>query len=898
MRRKLLIAICLFGVVPAALHAGFASSLDAPNNQNCEISGWVLLADPTQTASVQFYLDGPASSGTLIGTATANLSRPDLPPGNPNHGFLYHFVDIPGNSASVAVYSDTNHSVYAYAVANPPIALGSGPLTFQCGTDAAMFLSQSVPSTMVVDNSYLVTLSYLNTGTRTWLAYPSDGYYQLGSDSPDDNNRFGPQYRIDLSANVPPGGTAVFQFYVQPQAVGQLTFQWRLLNVGVDNFADSPPLVVTVGPGQPSVSVKDYGAKGDGVTDDSDAIQAAINDTAPGGTVMVPAGTYIIATSHHTFPRNLDPMLAAPCGLALNTPEQNGLVLDKPGLTFIGEGRGSILMLGPAADMTILFLAAANITVQKLVFDGNGAKRIRFDPNTSQPFNWPCGLVVGGLIDGYASPVGADTLQDIESRNAIEDGMGMNAPGFTVRGVYSHDNGGYAVNPAYTNADGANAISLTGGQTNQTAMDNIVVGNSTGIVVGGGSVGVNIQYNVVIRHCQEGFLFGGGGESAPPPQPDSNFLVAHNWVEDNGGVCQNPGVVMLGGQNGIFSNNYVVEQPTPTPWCCSPGILFADEGTGWPASLNWQLLNNYIADNEPSGVAVQGRSSGIVLKGNQIVNNGSSLQDQANFSQALPGAVNPDWQTANIISYSTPPTNPPTPSITSAGIVNAASGATGPIAAGEILEIYGSNLGPVQIVVATPNSDGRFERILSDTRVLFDGVPAPVLYTSSGRVAVVAPYYLYWKDSVGVQVEYNRIRSAVVTVPLVASSPGLFTADSSGKGQGLVLNQDYSLNTPANPALRGSNVILFAAGGGQTDPAGVDGLLANNVYPVPRLPVSVLIGGITATVVSAAAAPTLIAGVMQINVQVPANAPAGASVPIQISIGSGTSPGGVTLALK
>ena len=127
-------------------------------------------------------------------------------------------------------------------------------------------------------------------------------------------------------------------------------------------------------------------------------------------------------------------------------------------------------MLGPDADLNILFIAAPNITVQKLVLDGNGAKRMRFNPNTGQPFNWPCGLVQAGLIDGYVRPVGSDTLQDIESRNGIEDGLGIDAPSFTVRGVYVHDNGGYAVNPAYKGDAGAPGIELTGGGANQTAI--------------------------------------------------------------------------------------------------------------------------------------------------------------------------------------------------------------------------------------------------------------------------------------------------------------------------------------------------------------------------------------------------------------------------------------------
>ena len=50
-----------------------------------------------------------------------------------------------------------------------------------------------------------------------------------------------------------------------------------------------------------SANVRDYGAKGDGVSDDSDAIQAAIDHTLPGGVVFIPAGIYIVATTHHTY---------------------------------------------------------------------------------------------------------------------------------------------------------------------------------------------------------------------------------------------------------------------------------------------------------------------------------------------------------------------------------------------------------------------------------------------------------------------------------------------------------------------------------------------------------------------------------------------------------------------
>jgi hypothetical protein len=43
-----------------------------------------------------------------------------------------------------------------------------------------------------------------------------------------------------------------------------------------------------------ALHVRDYGATGDGVTDDTDAIQAAINAAATGGTIEFPRGTYMV----------------------------------------------------------------------------------------------------------------------------------------------------------------------------------------------------------------------------------------------------------------------------------------------------------------------------------------------------------------------------------------------------------------------------------------------------------------------------------------------------------------------------------------------------------------------------------------------------------------------------
>ena len=231
-------------------------------------------------------------------------------------------------------------------------------------------------------------------------------------------------------------------------------------------------------------------------------------------------------------------------------------------------------------------------------------------------------------------------------------------------------------------------------------------------------------------------------------------------------------------------------------------------------------------------------------------------------------------------------------------VVNAASFQTGPVAPGEIVTIFGAGVGPAQLIQAAPGAGGRFGTELAGVRVRFNGTEAPVLFARFDQVAVVAPYALDGVTSAPVVVEYAGVASNTITVPVAQSSPAIFSADSSGRGQGAILNQDSSVNSAANPADRGSIVALFCTGEGQTDPPGVDGKLASDVYPKPKLPVSVTIGGQPAEILYYGAAPTLVAGVLQINARVPATVAPGAGVPVVLAVGQVNSRLDVTVAIR
>ncbi|MBZ5609771.1 MAG: SBBP repeat-containing protein [Acidobacteriia bacterium] len=237
------------------------------------------------------------------------------------------------------------------------------------------------------------------------------------------------------------------------------------------------------------------------------------------------------------------------------------------------------------------------------------------------------------------------------------------------------------------------------------------------------------------------------------------------------------------------------------------------------------------------------------------------------------------------------------PAITAEGIVNAATFLGGPIAPGLIITLFGSHLGPADLAGAQLGSDGRLATLVAGTRVLFDGQAAPLVYVSAEKVSAIVPYGVGRNTSTQVQVQHESLWSNSVSLSVAASSPGIFTAASSGVGQAVVFNQDGSLNSPSNPAEKDTIVVLYATGEGETVPAGLDGQLAIDVYPKPLAPVVLRVGNQIAELPYAGAAPGFTAGLMQINARVPLQAPSGV-VPLVLVVGANSSPAGVTIAIK
>ncbi|MBI3933834.1 MAG: hypothetical protein HY316_04025 [Acidobacteria bacterium] len=240
------------------------------------------------------------------------------------------------------------------------------------------------------------------------------------------------------------------------------------------------------------------------------------------------------------------------------------------------------------------------------------------------------------------------------------------------------------------------------------------------------------------------------------------------------------------------------------------------------------------------------------------------------------------------------------PALNAGGIVNAASSAAGePLAPGSIVSVYGSNLANNAVlasVLPLPTS-------LGSATLNIAGSDVPLFYSSSGQINAQLPFDLPANSRPHVYVRVQRSGSSVETasvpetITVAAARPAIFTVNQQGTGQGAILNQNSSPNSPSNPESRGRVVQIFATGLGATNPVVPPGQSSPANPPANTvLLVTAQIGDQPATVQFAGLAPNYV-GLYQVNVLVPASAPTGSAVPLVLTQ-DGVPSNTVTLAIQ
>ncbi len=245
------------------------------------------------------------------------------------------------------------------------------------------------------------------------------------------------------------------------------------------------------------------------------------------------------------------------------------------------------------------------------------------------------------------------------------------------------------------------------------------------------------------------------------------------------------------------------------------------------------------------------------------------------------------------------------------GLVNIATFAQEPVSAGDIVAIFGTQLGPVGS--AATNATTPLATTLAGTQVLVNGVPAPLYFVSPGQINFQVPYSLTAGQTASVQVVSNGTQGNLRPLSIVATAPRLlyFTAFLPG-GYGIIVNSsDGSLTLPSgtnvpgfatHPAKPGDTLVIYGVGFGQTTPAAVEGQAASGttLESIPNV-VTSLGGGFLGNSVFTNAAfagltPTAV-GLYQINVTLPANAPLGASIPLSVNV-NGAQSNSVVVAIS
>ena len=264
------------------------------------------------------------------------------------------------------------------------------------------------------------------------------------------------------------------------------------------------------------------------------------------------------------------------------------------------------------------------------------------------------------------------------------------------------------------------------------------------------------------------------------------------------------------------------------------------------------------------------------------------------FGAALPFDANYQPKPAYEALQNLFTTAPPVLSATE--IKSSASYQNGIVAPGEVVSLFRTKFGPSTLVLSQFDANGRFSSVLDGVTVLFDGTAAPIVFASANQTAVVVPFEIAGQSTTAITYAYLGIPSNTVIVPVAPTVPGIFASNSQGFGQGAILNQNGSINSAANPEIAGNVVQIFGTGGGAFTSQVADGEIIGLPLPDLIADVTATIGGLPATVAYHGPAPTQVAGILQVNVEIPLGL--SGPQPVVLTVGGVPTQSNITVAVQ
>jgi uncharacterized protein (TIGR03437 family) len=593
----------------------------------------------------------------------------------------------------------------------------------------------------------------------------------------------------------------------------------------------------------------------------------------------------------------------------------------------------------------VYFADSLNNRIRKLAggtvstFAGNGVFSHSGDggPATSAQLNTPMGVAVGTAAGlGIAATFYiADT-----ANNAVRSVANGVISNFAGTGTAGSSGDGNAASGAQLNGPQGLAVDSAGNlyiadtqnhRVRKVANGNIstVAGNGTAGSGGDGgaaaSAQLNLPFGVAVDAAGNLYIAEFGNNRVRKVSTNGNIgTIAGNGVSGYSGDKGQATSAQLNGPQGVAvdaaGNVYIADAGNNRVRMVAPnGVITTVAGTGAdgvsgdgglgvnalvgnPVALATDSVGNvYIADGSArvrklflsgiittiAGTGIRGYSGDGGSAPNATLNGPSAVAVNAAGNVWVADTLNNAVRYLQFAGGGT----------TVGAVTSGASNLSGPVAPGEVIVIWGSGLGPTPLVQYQVDANGLLPTSLGGTSVFVNGVLAPVVYASANQVAAVVPFGINGSLS-QLYVQSQNVTSAPFNLSVASQIPGIFTLNGSGTGQAAAINnKDGSINSAAHPAKVGDYVQLYITGAGQTNPAGTDGLIAAGPGPVPVGAVKVSIGGQIATVNFAGGAPGAVAGVIQVNAQIPTGITAGGAVPVVVQVGTSNSQPGVTLAV-
>jgi uncharacterized protein (TIGR03437 family) len=298
------------------------------------------------------------------------------------------------------------------------------------------------------------------------------------------------------------------------------------------------------------------------------------------------------------------------------------------------------------------------------------------------------------------------------------------------------------------------------------------------------------------------------------------------------------GAVYVGGVVSTYTPSFDLEILSTTPLAPPPVFSWIPQPC-WPDNIT-AISEGYVMKVDPaSGNVVDGQwidgsasaATGITVAADKVWITGLTSAPDVPFSPGVlaPQNLGPGFLAGAFLSAADFSAGVNTGPAVACVLDGANLTHVGPIAAFQLISIFGTNLGPVTGIAAPDGTDTS----IAGVSITFNGTLAPLLYVSASQinVAVPAPLRSSTQASAGqssamvMQVTVNGV-AIERQFPYTASNmnlfadlasteapcPGAITPD--GGFQPLTMNADGSVNSCTNPAKYGSTVSFFMEGVG------------------------------------------------------------------------------------